>query len=65
MDKLKAKINELEKLKREYPKYCETIDEIIRLTEKGQDEAVLVILTLFNIIQGKLKGELNDDNGIY
>jgi hypothetical protein len=43
-------INELEKLKLEYPKYSEVIDEIIRLGKQNRAEAALMCMQLMELI---------------
>jgi len=46
-----TKIKKLERLKAEYPKYSNVIDEIIKLVIKREDEAAMMALTIFNLIQ--------------
>ena len=45
------RIKKLEELKTENPKYNNVIDEIIKLVIKREDEAAMMALTIFNLIQ--------------
>jgi hypothetical protein len=49
----KEGIDKLEKLKLEYPKYSEVIDDTISLAKQGETEAALLSLIIINLV---LKG---------